>query len=93
MLANELSVTCPERTPPVYPLQARRAGESGTVVVRVELDEQGAVANARISTGSGFARLDDAALAAVRNWHCTAASRNGHNVRAVALQPFKFQTQ
>jgi protein TonB len=92
-LDSELSVSCPERTAPSYPLLSRRMGEAGMAVLRVELDEQGHVSSARVATGSGFARLDEAALAAVKTWRCNPAQRNGQAVRAVALQPFKFVLQ
>jgi protein TonB len=92
-LTGELSVACPERTPPRYPPLSRRMGEEGTVVLRVELDEHGKVCAARVSGSSGFTRLDDAALTAVRTWRCTPAQRDGLPVRAVALQPFKFILQ
>lgn len=92
-LSAELSVACPERVAPAYPSQSRRLGEEGTVVLRVELDETGAVAQARVQTSSGFARLDEAALSAVRTWHCQPAQRVGKPVRAIALQPFKFVLQ
>ena len=92
-LVAELSVSCPQRTAPNYPLPSRRMGEAGTAVLRVELDEQGRVAAARIATGSGFDRLDAAALAAVKTWRCNPAQRDGQPVRAVALQPFKFVLQ
>jgi protein TonB len=93
VMESELSVACPNREPPVYPAQARRRGESGTVVLKVELDERGHVADARIQTSSGQTRLDEAALSAVRNWRCTPPSRNGVAVRAIALQPFNFVLQ
>jgi protein TonB len=92
-LDAELSVSCPDRAAPGYPPLSRRMGEAGIAVVRVELDEQGHVSSARIATGSGFARLDDAALAAVKAWRCNPAQRDGQAVRAVALQPFKFVLQ
>lgn len=92
-MAGELSVACPQRTAPSYPPTSRRLGEEGTVVLRVELDEQGKVCAARVSSSSGFARLDTAALDAVRNWHCNPAQRAGQPVRSVALQPFKFILQ
>jgi protein TonB len=92
-LDAELSVSCPGRTAPTYPLLSRRAGETGITVLRVELDERGQVATARVATGSGFARLDEAALSAVKTWRCNPAQRNGQPVRAVALQPFKFVLQ
>lgn len=92
-LGAELSVSCPERTAPAYPPLSRRMNETGTTVLRVELDAQGGVSSARIATGSGHARLDEAALAAVKTWRCNPAQRNGQPVRAVALQPFKFVLQ
>ncbi len=92
-LGSELAVACPERSAPVYPPLSRRQGEEGKVVLRVELDEQGRVGAARVATASGFARLDEAALAAVKTWRCNPARRDGQPVRAVALQPFKFVLQ
>ncbi|NJD35615.1 MAG: energy transducer TonB [Betaproteobacteria bacterium] len=92
-LGAELAVSCSERPAPNYPLAARRMNESGTTMLRVELDEQGRISAASVATSSGFARLDEAALAAVRNWRCNPAQRNGQAVRAVAMQAFKFVLQ
>ncbi len=92
-LGGELSVACPERTPPRYPHHSRRMGEEGTVVLRVELNEQGSVSAAQVSASSGYARLDEAALIAVRTWRCNPATRHGLPVRAVAVQPFNFVLQ
>ncbi len=89
-LADELSVACPNRTPPAYPAFSRRTGEQGRVILRVELDERGSVTQASVATSSGSPRLDEAALAAVRQWRCNPALRGGVPVRAVALQPFNF---
>ena len=90
MLSGELSVSCPERSPPVFPSLSMRMNEQGKVVLRVELGEDGRVANAEVKTSSGYRRLDDAALNAVRTWRCKPSVRNGVAVRAVALQPFNF---
>ena len=92
-LADELSVSCPERTPPLYPALSRRLREQGEVLLRVELDEQGRVSAARIEKPSGSQRLDDAALTAVRRWRCQPTQRDGKPVRAIALQPFNFVLQ
>jgi len=89
-LASELALVCPERRSPAYPSLSRRLGETGKVVLRVELDETGRVSAARVVTSSGFDRLDAAALAAVRTWRCRPAQRDGKTVRSVALQPFDF---
>lgn len=89
-LAGDLSVACPNRVAPSYPPYSRRIAEQGRVVVRVELDESGNVTQAGISASSGSQRLDEAAIAAVRQWRCNPATRGGVPVRAVALQPFNF---
>ena len=89
-LATQLAATCPERPPPGYPALSRQLGEQGQVVLRVELDESGSVSGAEVERSSGYTRLDTAAMAAIRSWHCTAAVRNGQPVKAVARQPFHF---
>ena len=90
LLDGELAVACPQRSAPAYPPYSRRLGEEGKVLLRVELDEEGRVDRAAVKTSSGFARLDDAALRAVKAWHCNPARRDGIAQRAVALQPFNF---
>lgn len=92
-LSGELSLACPTRTPPKYPASSQRAGESGQVVLRVELDTDGRVDAAHIATSSGYKRLDEAALNAVKSWRCNPPLRDGQPVRAVALQPFKFNLE
>jgi len=89
-LANELSVSCLERMPPDYPAISMRMNEQGKVVLRVELGEDGRVAHLEVKSSSGFHRLDEAALSAVKTWRCKPAIRNGMAVHAVALQPFNF---
>jgi protein TonB len=89
-LTGDLAVVCPQRNPPVYPAISRRLGEEGKVVLRVELNERGQIDRSAIKTSSGYARLDEAALTAIRHWRCNPALREGTPVRAVALQPFNF---
>ena len=90
LLSGELSVSCSERTTPAYPKLSLRLGEQGRTLLLVELDERGRVANVSVKSGSGFPRLDEAAVSAVRSWRCTPAMRDGVAVRAVAMQPFNF---
>ncbi|OGT18926.1 MAG: energy transducer TonB, partial [Gallionellales bacterium RIFOXYB12_FULL_54_9] len=89
-LSGELSVSCPERLPPTYPPFSIRLNEQGKVVLRVELDAVGRISNVSFKTHSGFSRLDEAAVNAVKTWRCKPAIRNGVAVPAVALQPFDF---
>lgn len=90
MLSGELSVSCPERSPPNYPARSKRLNEQGRVLLRVELGEDGRVSSAAVKTSSGFLLLDEAAASAVKTWRCKPAIQNGVAVRAVALQPFVF---
>ncbi|MGH7546450.1 MAG: energy transducer TonB, partial [Gemmatimonadota bacterium] len=49
-----------------YPETLRQAGVGGTVVVWAFLDETGRLKNRKLSKGSGFSALDDAALKALQ---------------------------
>jgi len=90
LMSSDQALVCPVRKPPPYPTVSRRLGETGKVVLRVELDETGRVSAAKVVTSSGYPRLDEAALATVRTWRCQPAQRDGQAVRAVAVQPFDF---
>jgi protein TonB len=92
-LSAELSVGCPQLNAPAYPPLSRRLGEEGKLVLRVELDEKGNVHVAQVVDSSGFKRLDEAAMAAVKTWRCNPPMRDGQPVRAIALQPFNFVLQ
>lgn len=89
-LSSELSLACPQRTPPSYPLVSRRMREHGRVVLHVELNETGQITKVKIKESSGYKKLDEAGLAAIKTWQCDAAMRDGKAVPAVALQPFDF---
>ena len=89
-MAAELAVVCAERAPPSYPADARQRGETGLVIVRVEIDERGWVVSARVERSSGHAALDEAALRAVQAWRCTPPTRHGLPAKGVAMQPFNF---
>lgn len=90
VLNTDLAVGCPHRFPPEYPTGSRRFGESGKLVLRVELDTAGRIAAVRVKQSTGFRRLDEAGIAAVRQWQCDPPMRDGKAVAAVALQPFNF---
>ena len=55
------------RVDPAYPPASRRAGEEGTVRLKVLVDEKGRPRDVAVATSSGFARLDEAAIQAVRS--------------------------
>lgn len=90
MLSGELSVSCPERSPPSYPSLSMRMNEQGRVVLLVELNTEGRVSSVQVKTASGYRRLDEAAVNAVKGWRCKPAIRHGIPVVTMALQPFVF---
>jgi len=77
---GDLSAKMLSFTAPTYPLESRRAKEEGTVTLSVVLGLDGRVAEIGVSGSSGSARLDKAALEAVRKWRWAPILRNGEAV-------------
>ena len=76
---------------PEYPRRARRRGEQGLVVLRLDVLETGRVGGAVVHRTSGYPLLDQAALRAVKRWRYHPARRGSSTVRfADFLQPVKF---
>lgn len=76
--------------PPRYPHESRRKKEQGTVVLSVLLATDGSVADISIADSSGFARLDEAALKAVRRWRWSPTIRDGAAVMVKGLVEIPF---
>ncbi len=53
---------------PKYPKRARRMGWEGTVVLAFSVDENGNVYDIQVIRSSGYPDLDQAAIAALRQW-------------------------
>lgn len=77
-------------TAPSYPMESRRQKEEGTVALSLLLGTDGRVADISIASSSGFARLDKAALDAVRKWRWAPVVRGGEPVavRGTVKIPF-----
>lgn len=74
---------------PVYPDAARKAGVEGTVMVQALVLEDGTVGDCRI-VGS-IPMLDEAAVAAVRQWRFKPALNKGNPVAVWVAVPVKFK--
>ena len=83
------------RTPPVleYPLASRRMQEHGRVQVRVLVDVQGRPREFQIVRSSGFARLDEAALATVRATRFKPYTEDGKARPFWVLMPLVFELE
>lgn len=79
--------------PPVaeVPRASRRLNETGRVLVRVLITEAGLPDRLSIERSSGFARLDEAALAAVRKARFRPYTENGQAQSGWALVPVSFE--
>lgn len=76
--------------PAEVPRLSRRLGESGTVLVRVVVDLQGQPREVSLARSSGYARLDDAALAAMRQARFQPCLADGRPVECQADAPIVF---
>lgn len=93
-----LAIAAPKNVPhvecsivkPDYPALSRRRGETGVASVRFVIGLTGAIEQAELVKSSGYARLDDAALAAVRASTCHPYVENGSPLRVANTQPFAF---
>jgi len=79
------------RVDPTYPPASRRAGEQGTVRLKVLVDTNGRASNVEVTQGSGFARLDQAAVEAVRKWRFEAATDGEKKIQAYTQVAVTFK--
>lgn len=75
---------------PVYPTMARRQGEQGRVLLKVLVSEKGVAEQVQVTSSSGYEKLDEAAIEAVKKWRFIPAKRSNHPVSAYVLVPIKF---
>jgi TonB family protein len=77
--------------PPVYPVDARRREQQGTVTIRALIGADGSVEHAEIAESCGFDSLDDSALDTVRRrWRFVPARRDNVPVESWVLVPIRF---
>ena len=68
-------------TQPEYPPASRRAGEEGTVTLKVFVTDGGRAGQVEVAKSSGFPKLDEAAVKEVqRNWRFVPGKEDGKAV-------------
>jgi protein TonB len=75
---------------PRYPAMSRRMGEQGRVLFDVHILPDGSVGEIKLKKSSGYARLDEAALEAVRRWRYVPAKRGDTPIPFWYVQPVTF---
>jgi len=78
-------------TPPAYPKAAQRLGLQGRVLLRVQVLASGQVGTLEVKQSSGKSLLDEAALAAVKNWVFTPAKRGKTPIDGWTQVPIEFR--
>lgn len=81
------------RVDPVYPAASRRAGEEGTGVFRVLVAANGRPLEVTVLRSSGFPRLDEAAVTAIKKWAFSPAMQAGQAVESWTRVQVRFELQ
>lgn len=92
-VAETANMKVNRRVDPVYPAGSRRAGEQGTGVFRVLVDQRGRPQDVEVLKSTGFPRLDDAAVQAIRKWAFSPAMQSGRAVQSWTRVQVAFQLQ
>lgn len=72
------------------PMVSRRLNESGTVLLRVVVDAQGVPRQITVHKSSGFARLDEQALAAMRQARFQPVTEGGAAIEWLVIAPLQY---
>lgn len=75
---------------PVYPMMSRRLREQGTVLIELTVLADGKATEVTLKKSSGYRRLDEAALEAVKRWKFVPAKRGAMAIAWRYVQPISF---
>jgi len=76
---------------PEYPHLSKQLKESGRVLLRVRVSAEGRSAQVELDKSSGYDRLDQAAIEAVRRWRFVPAKQGDQAFTAWVIVPINFQ--
>lgn len=75
---------------PRYPPLSKKQGEVGTVLLRVVVSAAGLAQEVTLHKSSGFPRLDQSAIEAVRQWKFVPARQGNQAVEGRVIVPIEF---
>lgn len=65
---------------PAYPAMSKKLKEEGIVLLKILVTKDGRVTEIEIKNSSGFKRLDDAAIKAIKRWKFNPATKAGEAI-------------
>jgi protein TonB len=78
--------------PPKYPIISKKEGEEGEVILLVRVNSNGEVTEVILYKSSGYERLDNSSMYAVKSWKfIPAKNKFGGGVESVVKIPFVFK--
>jgi protein TonB len=78
---------------PSYPSLARKQGWQGRVLLKVHVLPSGRADSVQVQTSSGRSTLDEAAVAAVKNWTFEPAKQGGAPLAGWVTVPIDFRLE
>lgn len=72
---------------------SQRRSEQGTVILRVLVKSDGTAGSVEVKSSSGFTRLDQAAIDAVKTWRFNPATSDGKAIDEWYQVPIPFKLQ
>jgi len=70
---------------------SKRLNEQGTVILRVLVKSDGTAGHIEVKSSSGFPRLDQAAIDAVKKWRFNPATSDGKSIEEWYQVPIPFK--
>lgn len=90
-IAPSENVSYRKMRPPKYPPQAARQRQEGETLLKVLVGSNGVPEEVTVERSSGHRLLDQAAIAAVKNWVFNPGSKGGQATRGYVLVPIAWK--
>ena len=82
-----------ENPAPGYPMQAKRRGYEGTVILEVLVTKEGKAGKVSVFQSSRFSLLDEAAVSSVKKWRFEPGKRGDEKVDMPVKIPIRFHIE
>jgi protein TonB len=82
-----------ENPTPVYPMQAKKRGYEGTVILEVLVTKEGKAGKISIFQSSRYSLLDESAISSVKKWRFEPGKRGDEKVDMPVKIPIRFKLE